>query len=479
MKRWMMLMIGVLIVAIIGGAGYLGSLSTRVEANRTPEAPIMVAVTRGDVQQTVTAPGQLVGTQEVVLGMEVSGQLAEIDVRPGDVVQARDVLAWLDTEPLEEALETARLKLAQAQAEHESQLAEAQLDLQIAEAHLAQVQSRFLGLAAAEAALTAAQAELQEMLNGPSEDEITIAAAELRRAEIALQQAQWAYDHIAYADDVGASPEAVQLEEATLAHETSLANYRLAVQGPAAADVARARAQVQQAQAEYERILNQQRDSEQEITMLKAEVEKAHLTLERLQAGVDPLLVWEVAIAEKNLAAVTLVAPFSGVVLEVMAKPGEAVSAGTGVILLADQAAVEVRTTVIEEDLPLVEVGQPVELFFDAQPDDAVEGHVARIVPQRVQGKDRPLFHVYITPEVVPEGVVAGMTADASIIIAQRSDVLRLPRALVRARSDGTAQIKVWTDDQVVDRMVRVGLRGDVYVEILEGLREGEPVVGE
>jgi multidrug efflux pump subunit AcrA (membrane-fusion protein) len=56
---------------------------------------------------------------------------------------------------------------------------------------------------------------------------------------------------------------------------------------------------------------------------------------------------------------------------------------------------------------------------------------------------------------------------------------LRLPRALVKTRSDGTAQVEVWLGDRAELRTIKVGLRGDVFVEILEGLREGEAVVGE
>jgi multidrug resistance efflux pump len=52
---------------------------------------------------------------------------------------------------------------------------------------------------------------------------------------------------------------------------------------------------------------------------------------------------------------------------------------------------------VIEEDLPLLQIGQPVEVFFDAVPEAAVHGRVARIVPQRLSGEDRPLYPVYIT----------------------------------------------------------------------------------
>lgn len=101
------------------------------------------------------------------------------------------------------------------------------------------------------------------------------------------------------------------------------------------------------------------------------------------------------------------------------------------------------------------------------------------MVPQRVQGENRPLYYVYVAPDEIPRGVVAGMTADASITIARRPNVLRLPRALVRARSDGSAQVKMWADAEVESRTVKVGLRGDVYIEVLEGLTEGEQVVGE
>jgi multidrug efflux pump subunit AcrA (membrane-fusion protein) len=49
----------------------------------------------------------------------------------------------------------------------------------------------------------------------------------------------------------------------------------------------------------------------------------------------------------------------------------------------------------------------------------------------------------------------------------------------VRARSDGTAKVEVWANGQVEERTIQVGLRGDVYVEILDGLREGEQVVAQ
>ena len=145
-------------------------------------------------------------------------------------------------------------------------------------------------------------------------------------------------------------------------------------------------------------------------------------------------------------------------------------------IRLSNPAALEVKATVVEEDYPLAQVGQAAELFFDARPEASVQGHVTRIVPEREAGSS-PVYPIYIALENVPDGLAEGMTVDASVIVALRSNVLRLPRALVRARADGTGQVKVWTGDHTEDRTVKVGLRGNQYVEIQDGLREGEQVV--
>jgi multidrug efflux pump subunit AcrA (membrane-fusion protein) len=103
---------------------------------------------------------------------------------------------------------------------------------------------------------------------------------------------------------------------------------------------------------------------------------------------------------------------------------------------------------------------------------------VARVVPLRISD-ERPLYAVYVTLDEVPQSIAPGMTVDASFVIDGRSDVLRLPRALVRTRSDGTATLQVWANGQIEERTVETGLRGDVYVEILGGVREDEQVVAE
>jgi multidrug efflux pump subunit AcrA (membrane-fusion protein) len=62
----------------------------------------------------VTAPGQLIGTQETMLEMRVGGRLTEVTVRPGDAVKKGDVLARIDTLMLETAVRDAQAQLEQS-----------------------------------------------------------------------------------------------------------------------------------------------------------------------------------------------------------------------------------------------------------------------------------------------------------------------------------------------------------------------------
>jgi HlyD family secretion protein len=497
MKRWMLALLVVLAMAMVGGAGYLGMQSVKGKDTPGIQAPSTVEVTRGDVQTTVTAPGHLVNVHETLLAFGVSGTLVEMKVRPGEQVAAGAVLAQLNPSPLQEQvmaaqaeLDTARARLDQLKAGPSAAgLMAAEFALASAEARLRELSAgpSAAEIAAAEAEVAAARNELETLRSLPDPALVSQAQAQLDRATAALQQAQAAYDQVKSRPNAAMLPQALALQRATIDYQAAQAGLDVARQKatpamleaaqarlgaatakldqlraePSADELALARLQVDQAQAELAQLVAS--PSAADLQQAEAAVQLAELSLARAQA---------------DLEAATLVAPFDGTVLEVHAGPGEMVAAGTGLVRLADSSRLEVEVTVIEEDLPLVRSGQTVELFFDAQPEAQVEGSVARIVPQRVPG-DRPLYPVYITSLELPEGLVPGMTADASIVVDSRQDVLRLPRALVRARSDGTATVQVWTGNEVEERAVQVGLRGDLYIEILDGIAQGEEVVAQ
>jgi RND family efflux transporter MFP subunit len=181
------------------------------------------------------------------------------------------------------------------------------------------------------------------------------------------------------------------------------------------------------------------------------------------------------AAARHTLSQTTIVAPFDGVVAAVQQEAGDTVDANTAIVTLIDPQALEVEASVAERDLALVQVGQ---LLFDAQPELVATGHVERMVPARLSGS-QALYPVYLTFDELPAGLAADMSVDISITISGKANVLRLPRSLVRAKPDNTAQVNVWVEDHIEPRSITTGLRGDVYIEIIDGLNEGDLVVSQ
>ena len=81
-------------ILIISTAGYFGfSTSKTPEATPTPQT---VSVTKCDVEQTVTAPGNLVNVNEADVQMPTTGRISAVKVREGDQVRTGQILAELD-----------------------------------------------------------------------------------------------------------------------------------------------------------------------------------------------------------------------------------------------------------------------------------------------------------------------------------------------------------------------------------------------
>jgi RND family efflux transporter MFP subunit len=103
-------LIGILLVSV---SGYLGFATTK-EPEATP-APQTVSVTSCDVEQTVTAPGNLVNVNEADVLMPATGRLSAVSVRVGDRVRTGQILAELDAVTTTQA----QLDLLEAQDELE------------------------------------------------------------------------------------------------------------------------------------------------------------------------------------------------------------------------------------------------------------------------------------------------------------------------------------------------------------------------
>lgn len=444
MKRFLTLM---LVAIVVGAGGYWAYQRFVVGAGQpTPEMET-IAVRRGTMVSLVNATGSILPEEQVTLTFRSAGRVAEVGVQEGQVVQGEDLLARLDT---------AELELAARQAE---------LSLVIAQARLAQLQRAVqpYEVAAARAALDSAQAAYERLLDGPSEAQIKVARVSLSQAEASLKQAQAAYDRVRDRPDIAMLPQALQLEQATIAYEVAQANYELANQGPTVAERVAAQAQIAQAEANLKRL--QEGAAQEEILIAQKQVEQAHVSLEQ---------------AELSLRNAELRAPFRATVTEVNVKPGELTSGGLPALVLADLSQFHIDITVDEIDIARIQVGQPATVTLDALPDLQLAGTVDQIAPTaRLEGG---LVSYGVTVELAstPALLRVGMTANVDIVVERLDDVLLLPNRYIRIdRETGRTYVDLLVDPlgaQTQALEIQIGARNEQQSEVRAGLEAGDVV---
>ena len=314
---------------------------------------------------------------------------------------------------------------------------------------------------AARANLASAEATLTRLREGPSEDEITVAKADLRRAEIALKEAQELYDQYAWVGGTGALPHAVALQQATINYEQTLAAYNITMQGPTEGELRAAEAAVAQARGQLTSLVG---PSEEDLVMAQVAVDQARASLE---------------LAQLQLEGAIITAPFDGVVAFVGAQANEQVAPGSPMIVVIDPSGFHVEVSVDEVDVGQVELGQEARITLDAYPDEEFHGEVEYISPVATEdlGAVSYLVRVCFDPTEMP--LRSGMTANITIVTDRREDVLLMPsRAISVDRDAGVFYVERLVDDGEIERVeVEIGIQDAAYAEVLRGLEEGDQLV--
>src|SRR5689334_15091094 len=94
-RHWLLWAIAALAALVLAGAGYLGYRANRAQGTAAVAAPPTVAVSRGDVVLSVTAPGLSISTNTQSISSRVSGRVAQLLVQPGDAVGQDQLLMRL------------------------------------------------------------------------------------------------------------------------------------------------------------------------------------------------------------------------------------------------------------------------------------------------------------------------------------------------------------------------------------------------
>jgi len=440
-RVFVLILLVVLVAAGTGWGGYRYFQSGDSDESETWE---VITVRRGTLEVSISATGSIEPLTQAKLGFGVGGTLAEVLVEEGERVQAGQLLARLDTTDLE------------------FQVAQAEASLELAKAQLAEVSSGPLAesIAASRAELEAARADYQRVLDGPSPEELSAAEADVARAQIALAQAQTEYDKIAWAGDVGAMPQAVALQQATIDYEQAKERYEQLLAHPTSSEVKAAAARVASAEAQLAQLLNT--PTAEQIAVAQARVAQAQVALDQ---------------ARSSLERASLTAPFAGTVARLDADVGEPLAPNQPFVLLVDDSQLHIRINVDEADIGQVAVGQQARITLDAFPNQELLGQVTAIAPTATVDAGVVVYQVTITLEPSQVPLRVGMTANAHITTQRRENVLLVPNRAVLIDSDtGRFFVEKLVAGQPTPTEVQTGLRGELMSEIVAGLREGDQI---
>jgi len=352
MKRFIIvlgLLIVVAAVVCVGGQ----RLSSLFGPESEPEAVVLDQEAAAAVGRVLRARGQVVPVRWMTLSFQTGGRLAELAVQVGDVVQAGDVLARLDTGALELEVQEARDDLATQ---------EAQLAVTMEGATPAQ-------MAAAQAEYAAALAQYEKLKAGPSEAELIVARADMEKAAVALQKAQAEYDRVAWVPGLSALPQSAALQQAGIDYERAKAGYQLLTTPPDEAQLKEAESEIAAARAQLESL--KAGPSAAQIELAQSQVAQAQTAL---------------AQAQLYLEQAALIAPshiISSTVTDIAVKEGEVVGGVASLITLADLTEFQVETTDLDEwGAARVTLGQGVEVRVPALDNQVLPGRVVSLAPQ-------------------------------------------------------------------------------------------------
>jgi HlyD family secretion protein len=325
-----------------------GAANLEATAVQTTGAPAPVALApHSPAAALAPYTGNVLAQDQIGVAVEVIGQVLELHVQVGDSVKAGDILLELDKVTLE-------AQRAQALAALEA--AQAQLDLLLEEPSDADLE-------AARAAVAAAEAAYQRAQEGPTPEDLRMAEAQLRQAQAAVAQAQAAYDIVKNMPNIGAMPQSLALQQATLTADAAQAQYDKLVKGATADVIAGAYAQLSQARAALNRL--EEGAKEEQVRAAQAQVHQAETGL---------------YLAQVQLDKATIRAPIDGVIAQVNTAVGAMAAPGAPVFVIQTHE-VKVEIPVEEARLAQLRTGQPARIYVDAYPDRVFEGEIALIAP--------------------------------------------------------------------------------------------------
>lgn len=435
------------------------------------DAGMMVTTTevlKGDIEESVSTSGTVASEETKVYFSQINGTIGSLNVKKGDAVESGTQLLAFDADSAELTKKQADL---QAQAnegsyqnsvqranENQGKFSEANTNLSVLEQQITDEENYIKEL----------QTQLDELQSGLSayynqaatnisiyniqlQNDLEKATAEGNQGEVNRLKEEIENNSIA-AQNV--SYQLGQLENDSRIKElkTKISEEQDKLTG------------YQEYKAEME---SQKASSESGVlnTYQRSELEANHeiASLTAKEAGKDYTYATEGIIAE-----------FNGIVTELNAVEGAAVAEGTSLLTLANSDKVKVDIAVTKYDLEKLAVGQKASINVSGH---TYEGEIVKIDRMATTNSSgTAVVGAEVRINNPDEYIYLGIEAKVEIFTESASQILVLPVECVNADKEGDFVYTV-ENGVVVKKNVITGISSDTYIEIKEGLAEGEQVI--
>lgn len=447
-KIWISI-VAVILFAGVGGIIYYRS----TQAKQASETGVMhTAVARqGDLTNSVSGSGTLIPADDASFGFKTNGQVVEVLVSLGEVVEKGQLLARLDDTEAKDQLRVARYSLLNLTS-----------PVSIAEAQDA--------VAVAEQDLYEAQIAYNTVIYWYDEDLYQNAYAAMILAKLNLDKAKEQFEiWEGYGVDNPDRARAYQaLYAAQNAFDTATYYVNICKAKPTDRRVDEKKAELDLANAKLE-------ESQYYLAALLGEVVPEDATgnaLMQLRQAQD-----DVTTAEEIVAATSLYAPIAGTIMSISIDVGDTVTA-ENVITINDLSTHRLDVYLDESDWDKLVVGYMVEVIFDALPDTTYTGKVISVDPGLYTTGMSTAIHgvVELDPPEEEFKLLVGMSAAVDVISQQVKNAILIPVEALHEISPGEYAVFVMEDGEPVVRTVEVGIIDSYFVEIKSGLAAGDVV---
>ena len=436
------------------------------------EATVQTATARrGDIILYAAGAGSLIPAAEVDVSFEISDGIQEVLIEllvgVGDKVEAGDVLARLDESDRQDNLVDAQRDLRELTSA--STIALIERELAQTKINLEKTTNDLIGLISpvvyrAEEYLEEYTITLADALSAADSSPSDEADQRVKEAEqnldwaISNLQAQQRYYQDVYLPDNFTSyywDDGIKVEFIDAPTDAEIASVRAEVSGDDASI------------AELEILLFALKNNEdlpEEATGSRA------AALRRARQAVDD--------AQEDLEATSLIAPISGTITAVYANESEKVG-NEVVLVISDLTPPTLEAYFDESDWKNVREGYPVEVIFDALPDNIFVGGVVHVDPGLVSQNNTTVVYSLVQLDTSKTGwddLPVGSAAGVDVIGGRAENAILVPVEALREISDDEYAVFVMEDGEPRMKMVEVGLQDLIYAEIISGLKAGDVV---